>query len=57
MKAEYAEEHHQPEAANMEFTFQINAIYMAGWVGMLVTGVNMMPVSQLDGGHTSRPGT
>jgi hypothetical protein len=31
--------------------FRENALYMAGWVGMLITGLNMMPVSQLDGGH------
>lgn len=30
-----------------------NPYYMAGWVGMLITGLNMLPISQLDGGHVS----
>ena len=32
-------------------TGQLNAPFMAGWVGLLITGLNMLPVSQLDGGH------
>jgi Zn-dependent protease len=44
-----------PEWANRAMwvsVSQLNPYFMAGWVGMLITGLNMLPVSQLDGGHT-----
>jgi membrane-associated protease RseP (regulator of RpoE activity) len=44
----YFHPHLQPNQA-----LDWNPLYWAGWVGMLITGLNMLPISQLDGGHVS----
>jgi len=37
--------------SNSDVNIVLHPIAMAGWVGLLVTALNLMPVGQLDGGH------
>lgn len=32
---------------------QLNPSFAAAWVGLLITGLNMMPIGQFDGGHVT----
>lgn len=49
----YAILHPDAPALTQVYASQVNAMFMAGWVGLLITGLNMMPLSQLDGGHVT----
>jgi hypothetical protein len=39
--------------SNHVWLSQTNPYFLAGWLGFLMTALNMMPVSQLDGGHVT----
>jgi membrane-associated protease RseP (regulator of RpoE activity) len=41
----------QPWFLGSDEHFYVNSVFVAGWVGILVTSLNLFPVGQLDGGH------
>jgi len=43
-----------PDALRQGYVLQLSPLAFAGWLGLIITALNLLPIGQLDGGHMAR---